>query len=207
ERQRDLATQVINNHAITDTRERNAAKTRWRQAVDQIELLKKGSDALSSDFYTYRYLATEGFLPGYNFPRLPLLAYIPGAPDGSTRQGFLQRPRFLGLAEFGPRSLVYHEGRTFRVVAARLSVGTGGDASAAPQLSTSSMCICGNCGAAHFRDDLNGCHACEAPLAGAPVINHLYRIENVDTWPTVRITANDEDRQRQSFELQTVFEW
>src|SRR5690606_24520856 len=94
ERQRDLATQVINNHAITDTRERNAAKTRWRQAVDQIELLKKGSDALSSDFYTYRYLATEGFLPGYNFPRLPLLAYIPGAPDGSTRQGFLQRPRF-----------------------------------------------------------------------------------------------------------------
>ena len=62
-------------------------KTRWRQAVDQIELLKKGSDALSSDFYTYRYLATEGFLPGYNFPRLPLLAYIPGAPDGSHQAG------------------------------------------------------------------------------------------------------------------------
>src|SRR5690606_2447746 len=142
ERQRDLATQVVNNHAITDTRERNAAKTRWRQAVDQIELLKKGSDALSSDFYTYRYLATEGFLPGYNFPRLPLLAYIPGAPDGSTRQGFLQRPRFLGIAEFGPRSLVYHEGRAYRVVAARLSVGTAGDTSAAPELATVSARIC-----------------------------------------------------------------
>ena len=207
ERQRDLATQVVNNHAITDTRERNAAKTRWRQAVDQIELLKKGSDALSSDFYTYRYLATEGFLPGYNFPRLPLLAYIPGAPDGSTRQGFLQRPRFLGIAEFGPRSLVYHEGRTYRVVAARLTVGTSGDMNAAPELATVSARICTWCGAAHFRDDVNGCHACGTPLAGAQVINRLYRIENVDTWPTVRITANDEERQRQAFELQTVFQW
>src|SRR5690606_12670042 len=207
ERQRDLATQVINNHAITDTRERNAAKTRWRQAVDQIELLKKGSDALSSDFYTYRYLATEGFLPGYNFPRLPLLAYIPGAPDGSTRQGFLQRPRFLGIAEFGPRSLVYHEGRAYRVVAARLSVGTAGDTSAAPELPTGSGRTCAWCGAAHFRDDLNSCHACGTPLNGAQIINRLYRIENVDTWPTVRITANDEERQRQAFELQTVFQW
>jgi hypothetical protein len=207
ERQRDLATQIVNNHAITDTRERNAAKVRWRQAVDQIELLKKGSDALSSDFYTYRYLATEGFLPGYNFPRLPLLAYIPGAPDGSTRQGFLQRPRFLGIAEFGPRSLVYHEGRAYRVVAARLTVGTSGDTNAAPELATVSARICASCGAAHFRDDVNGCHACGTPLAGAQVINRLYRIENVDTWPTVRITANDEDRQRQAFELQTVFQW
>jgi hypothetical protein len=207
ERQRDLAAQVVNNHAITDFRERNAAKTRWRQAVDQIELLKKSSDALSSDFYTYRYLATEGFLPGYNFPRLPLLAYIPGAPDGSTRQGFLQRPRFLGIAEFGPRSLVYHEGRAYRVVAARLTVGTSGAASAAPELATVSARICAVCGAAHFRDDVNGCHACGRPLDGAQVINRLYRIENVDTWPTVRITANDEERQRQAFELQTVFQW
>ena len=33
----------------------------------------------NSDFYTYRYLASQGFLPGYNFPRLPLMAWIPGA--------------------------------------------------------------------------------------------------------------------------------
>lgn len=208
ERQRDLASQVVNNHAITNNAEKRAAKARWNQAIDQIELLKKGSDRQSSDFYTYRYLATEGFLPGYNFPRLPLLAYIPAAQDGSSRQGFLQRPRFLGISEFGPRSLVYHEGRAYRVVAARLTVGTATDASATPQLSTRSARICGWCGAAHFRDDINGCHACGRPLAAkAQIINNMYRIENVDTWPTVRITANDEERQRQAFELQTVFQW
>jgi Lhr-like helicase len=207
ERQRDLADQIIRNHAITDGQERRAAKQRYFQAVDQLELLKRGSDSSSSDFYTYRYLATEGFLPGYNFPRLPLMAYVPGAPDGSTRTGFLQRPRFLGLSEFGPRSLVYHEGRAYRVVAARLGVGTGADAGAAARLSTVSARVCKACGAAHFRDDLNGCHACAAPLGDAQIINNLYRIENVDTQPTLRITANDEERQRQAFELQTVFQW
>nr|MCU0650155.1 DUF1998 domain-containing protein [Gemmatimonadaceae bacterium] len=207
ERQRDLANQVLSNHAITDQRERKAALQRYRQGVEQIDLLKRGSDSSSSDFYTYRYLATEGFLPGYNFPRLPLMAYVPGAPDGSTRTGFLQRPRFLGLSEFGPRSLVYHEGRAYRVVAARLGVGTGADVGAAARLATVSARVCKACGAAHFRDDLNGCHACGAPLGDAQIINNLYRIENVDTQPTLRITANDEERQRQAFELQTVFQW
>src|SRR5690606_37401548 len=171
ERQRDLALQVVNNHAITDYREKRAAKMRLNQAIDQIELLKRGDSSLSTDFYTYRYLATEGFLPGYNFPRLPLLAYIPGSPDGSTRQGFVQRPRFLGIAEFGPRSLVYHEGRAYRVVAARLAVSGSSDATATPQLATRSARVCRHCGAAHFRDDRNGCHACGQPLDGAQVIN------------------------------------
>ena len=207
ERQRDLADEILRNHAITDHEERRAAKRRYAQAIDQIELLKRGTETFSSDFYTYRYLATEGFLPGYNFPRLPLMAYVPGAADGSTRTGFLQRPRFLGLYEFGPRSLVYHEGRAYRVVAARLGVGTGADAGAAVRLATMAARVCGACGAAHFRDDRNGCHACGEPLADAQVINNLYRIENVDTQPTLRITANDEERQRQAFDLQTVFQW
>ena len=44
-------------------------------------------------------------------------------------------------------------------------------------------------------------------LAGAERIDSVYRIENVETNPSVRITANDEDRQRQGFDIQTVFEW
>lgn len=207
ELQRDLAHKVLTNHAITDPVEKRDAKRRYNQALEQIELLKRGKETSSSDFYTFRYLATEGFLPGYNFPRLPLMAYVPGSPDGSTRTGFLQRPRFLGLSEFGPRSLVYHEGRTYRVVAARLSVSTAAEANAAARLTTRAARVCTTCGAAHFGDDRNGCHACGASLAGAQTINNMYRIENVDTQPTLRITANDEERQRQAFELQTVFEW
>ena len=207
ERQKRLANETLNNYAITDRLERDNAKRRLSQAIDQIGLLLHGRDAHTSDFYTYRYLATEGFLPGYNFPRLPLMAYVPGRIDARRGNTFLQRPRFLGLSEFGPRSLVYHEGRAYRVVRARIALSGDAPNAAGDALSTQEIRICPNCGAAHFERHWNNCHACGQSLLNALTINGLYRIDNVDTAPVERITANDEERERQSFELQTVFRW
>ena len=191
----------------TSYREKRAAQTRHAQAVDQLNLLQSGTSALSSDFYTYRYLATEGFLPGYNFPRLPLFAYIPASRDGRGRQTYLQRPRFLALAEFGPRSLVYHEGRAYRVVRALLSLGHRESATPDSQLPTKAVRICATCGAGHLGDDLSVCHACGTSLGDAEIVGNTFRIENVATQPAEQITANDEERQRQGFDLQTTFEW
>ena len=206
EQQRDAARRTMDDYSAPHL-EKRAAQVRHAQAMDQINLLQKGTSSLSSDFYTYRYLATEGFLPGYNFPRLPLMAYIPATSDGRGRQTYLQRPRFLALSEFGPRSLVYHEGRAYRVVRAMLSLNqqTGGTADV--RLPTKTIRICRTCGAGHWNDEASMCHACGLPLGDAEIVNHTYRIENVATQPTERITANDEERQRQGFELQTTFEW
>ena len=206
EEQRDAARRTMDDYS-TPYQEKRAAQTRHAQAVDQINLLQRGTKALSSDFYTYRYLATEGFLPGYNFPRLPLLAYIPASRDGGGRQTYLQRPRFLALAEFGPRSLVYHEGRAHRVVRALLSLGHRDAATPDAQLPTKAVRICASCGAGHFGDDLSICHSCGTSLGSAEVVGNTYRIENVATMPAEQITANDEERQRQGFDLQTTFEW
>jgi hypothetical protein len=111
----------------------------------------------------------------------------------------------LAIAEFGPNSLIYHEGRAFRVTKAKLPaagrvVGEG-------KLATSTLLICDNCGAAHTNPNTERCHACASSLAGTTRVNEVYRIDNVETTPSVRITANDEDRQRRGFEIQTVFEW
>ncbi|HTR56144.1 MAG TPA: DEAD/DEAH box helicase [Kofleriaceae bacterium] len=206
EQQRDAAHKTESDYSAPPA-EKKAAKSRYLQAVDQLDLLQKGSSSQSSDFYTYRYLATEGFLPGYNFPRLPLMAYIPATNDGRGRQTYLQRPRFLALSEFGPRSLVYHEGRAYRVVRAMLSLSHQASATADVRLPTKTVRVCRGCGGGHWNDDFSICHACGAPLGDAEIINHTYRIENVSTQPTERITANDEERQRQGFELQTTFEW
>jgi hypothetical protein len=206
EAQRDAARRTMDDYAAP-YQEKRAAQVRHSQAIDQINLLQRGTSSLSSDFYTYRYLATEGFLPGYNFPRLPLMAYIPASMDGGGRQTYLQRPRFLALSEFGPRSLVYHEGRAYRVVRALLSLGQRDATTPEVQLPTKSVRICTDCGAGHFDDQASVCHACRASLGTADIINHVYRIENVATQPAERITANDEERQRQGFELQTTFEW
>src|SRR6185437_4670346 len=44
-------------------------------------------------------------------------------------------------------------------------------------------------------------------MTGIHPIRNVLRIDNVETRPAERITANDEDRQRQGFEIQTVFNW
>ncbi len=206
EQQRDSARRTMDDYSAPQ-QEKRAAQVRHAQAMDQINLLQKGTSSLSSDFYTYRYLATEGFLPGCNFPRLPLMAHIPATSDGRGRQTYLQRPRFLALSEFGPRSLVYHEGRAYRVVRAMLSLNQQGGGTADVRLPTKTIRICRGCGAGHWNDEASMCHACGLPLGDAEIVNHTYRIENVATQPTERITANDEERQRQGFELQTTFEW
>jgi hypothetical protein len=206
EQQRDSARRTIDDYGAPQ-QEKRAAQSRHAQAIDQLNLLQSGKNPLSSDFYTYRYLATEGFLPGYNFPRLPLMAYVPATNDGRGRQTYLQRPRFLALAEFGPRSLVYHEGRAFRVVRALLSLGHKDSVTADTRLPTKTVRICTTCGGAHFNDHESMCHACGVSLDTAEIVNNTFRIENVATQPAERITANDEERQRQGFELQTTFEW
>lgn len=207
EHQRDEARRIVDNHGLPQ-RERDAAKRRARQAEEQLDLLKKGNERqTSSDFYTYRYLATEGFLPGYNFPRLPLMAYIPSSNEGGGRQTFLQRPRFLALSEFGPRSLVYHEGRSFQVERVMISVGQRESATAEVRLPTKAVRICRSCGAGHFQEAISNCHSCQTPLADAEIVREIYRVENVATRQVERITANDEERRRQGFDLQTIYEW
>lgn len=181
--------------------DRRKIKAAQMQASDQIAILEQGKASNGSDFYSYRYLATEGFLPGYNFPRLPLYAFIPGEGKSGS---FLQRARFLAISEFGPRSLIYHEGRAYRVLKAKLppEVRTGDGA----ELATRDIFICSNCGACHDAE-VERCHACNSPMAGEVPVQRTLRIDNVEAAPAERITANDEERVRQGFDIQTVFSW
>lgn len=202
EAQRDEARRVIDNFGITDSKKRKAAEDLQRQAQRQINSLLSTSSSEYNDFFTYRYLATEGFLPGYNFPRLPLMAYIPGQ-EGDKRRIYVQRPRFVGISEFGPRSRIYHEGRSYRVVRAQLpasELDRGGG-----RLITETAWLCPACGARNRREG-ERCHCCHERETFRP-INFVRRIENLGTKPAELITANDEERQREGFEIITTFSW
>ena len=104
-------------------------------------------------------------------------------------------------------SLFEELGVLYRVVRALLALGPQDSANTDARLPTQSVRICRACGAGHFDDQASLCHGCDAPLGDAEIVNHVFRIENVATQPAERITANDEERQRQGFELQTTFEW
>lgn len=187
---------------------RNEAKRLRREAEAQLELLTAGVGRnQQSDFYSYRYMASEGFLPGYNFPRLPLAAYIPGR---RTRRGsddeFVQRPRFLAITEFGPRSIVYHEGARFIVNKVILPVA--GDTSADERLPMERAKVCGNCGYLHEQPAAGGpdlCERCGATL-GEP-LTELLRLQNVATKRRDRISSDEEERQRQGFEVRTAVQF
>lgn len=215
--QMDLADRIVKSHA-TAARDRANAQRRYGDAARQYAVLLKSGNTQNSDFYTYRYLAGQGFLPGYNFPRLPLMAWIParGGPSASTMArdddgSMVSRPRFLALSEFGPRSLIYHQGRTYRVIRAKLNVGSAEHVSGDSRLATLSSQVCGQCGYGHLgetaEDVVNPdrCENCGALLTESDWIRELYRIETVETLPTERISINDEERQRQGFELQTTY--
>ena len=131
---------------------------------------------------------------------MPSIGSGPGA-----RAAYLQRARFLAIAEFGPRSLIYHEGRAFRVHRAKLPPGVRAENGG--KIATATLFVCDACGAVHQQDEPERCHACGASMAGTHPIRNVLRIDNVETQPAERITANDEERQHQGFDIQTVFAW
>jgi len=173
-------------------------EARRRQAERQLQLLRvETDDPTQSDFYVYRYLASEGFLPGYSFPRLPLTAFLPRDRSTMTDGRYLLRPRFIALSEFGPRALIYHEGSHYDVVGVQFPM-RGGHAGDSPLESAKR---CDDCGYLHDHasQDRDRCEHCDAELQ-APIGN-LLPLGTVQTIPRDRITSDEEERARRGFEV------
>jgi len=191
-----------------DDRER--AKRLRAEAEAQLELLRQeNSTDFQSDFYSYRYFASEGFLPGYNFPRLPLSAWIPARRANAVDE-YVSRPRFIAIREFGPQASIYHEGSIYRVNRVMIPVSNSVDPSEEP-IVTSSAIQCGVCGYLHPAPAGVGpdrCERCDADLAESKWrYNSLFRMTSVSTIRRERISSNAEERQRQGFEIRAAYRW
>ncbi len=201
--------QKIIDNRTADQEQIKEAKGRRKVAETQIDTLLKGKSSFSDDFYSYRELASQGFLPGYNFPRLPLMAYLPPREEGDNKRTFLSRPRFLALGEFGPFSLIYHEGRRYRVDRAILSLSGDDKVSASSKLPLRDALLCPVCGYGHFGEQMSNdlCLNCNASLDNAKKAQRLFRIDNVSTRPVERINANEEERSKQGYDIKTTFQF
>ncbi len=197
------AAHALNSDPTASPKARDDARRRYGEASRRVELLLNESDrAGQSDFYTYRYLASEGFLPGYSFPRLPLAAYIPGSRGKDS--SWLQRARFLAIREFGPNALIYHEGARYQV--SRIALPRGGDGAAAGEVVRTEVKVCQSCGYHHPRQvGVDVCESCGAPLT--VVWRSMLQLQQVITRPRQRISADEEERNRVGYELRTTYRY
>ncbi|NQV36814.1 MAG: DEAD/DEAH box helicase [Candidatus Marinimicrobia bacterium] len=170
------------------------------QAIRQRDLLKNSQTGWAgqlSEFYPYRYLASEGFLPGYNFTRLPLRTFIPKGNSGE----YISRPRFIALREFGPRNVVYHNGTKYRME--QLIVQD-----AAEKLDKAKISV--NSGYYMDKDEFDN-EIC--PFSGVAldsndskvIFTNLLEMGETKSEEIERISCEEEERLSQGFNIETYF--
>ena len=182
------------------SKEYKQAKRNQDQATRQLDLLKndmKGRFNQLSEFYPYRYLASEGFLPGYNFTRLPLRTFIPIGDAGE----YISRPRFIALREFGPGSIIYYNGQKYEIK--QLIVQDAENHLKEAKVSLN---------AGYFlRDnqrDLELCPFTGVSLADNNQVEYLHDLlEMTETRaePRARISCEEEERLSKGFQIDTYF--
>ncbi len=196
------ATQKIESGTLSlGSDEYKKHKRNQDQATRQLDLLRndlKGMSSELSEFYPYRYFASEGFLPGYNFTRLPIRVFLPTSDSSGE---FVSRPRSIALREFGPLNVIYHNGRKYRVcqlvlqdadsavTEAKVSTRTGyfmaGDAAKDSVCPISGADLSDNASKLHLHDLIEMAES---------------RAEEID-----RITCEEEERVSRGFDIQTYF--
>ena len=195
------ASQAIEGGRLTTNGEEYRRYERLqKQANRQLDLLRNDSGGFSnmSEFYPFRYLAAEGFLPGYNFTRLPVRIFVPST---ETVGEYISRPRNLALREFGPLNIIYHNGKKFRV--SQIVVQDAETALSDVKISTKAgYCLMDS------QSDLEICPFSQADLsdnANKEHIHHLLDMKESRGEEIDRISCEEEERRSKGFDIKTYF--
>jgi ATP-dependent helicase YprA (DUF1998 family) len=172
----------------------DASLNRRRVVIEaKLESMRQGK----RDWYLYRYLGGEGFLPGYAFPpQATILSF-------DDHEDELARDPAIALTEYAPGNFVYYRGQRYEVTHARPRTRQA-DGAEAPkvELDVEPMLICPECQRAYVgKDEANRARCeCEADLSGVHPRQGMV-LTNMYAQRRARITADEEERLRLGYVL------
>jgi superfamily II DNA/RNA helicase len=177
--------------------EMKQAKRNAAQAVRQRDLLNnKSVFGNLSEFYPYRYLAAEAYLPGYNFTRLPIRTFIPVGDSGE----YISRSRFIALREFGPRNIIYHKGAKYQIEQLLTREA---------ELNLKQAKVSCNSGYILMDDEYHHeiCPFSNVSLTGTQqeIYSNLLEMSETKTREIDRISCEEEERLSRGFDIKTYF--
>ncbi|WP_276504919.1 DEAD/DEAH box helicase [Terrimonas pollutisoli] len=180
------------------------AKRRHNAGLKQVELLLNDANkeiGNESEFYVFRYLAAEGFLPGYNFTRLPVRTFV--GHKHSDQGEYISRSRAVALREFAPQNVLYHNGSKYEVN--RMSILN-------PDELQRRIKISRDTGYAFLDDEAqvaNNDPITKNELRGANVEfkTNLIELSETEARPRERISCIEEERSSKGYEIEEYFRY
>lgn len=187
-----------------DSEIKKDAKRRHNAGLKQVELLLNDDNkeiGNESEFYVFRYLAAEGFLPGYNFTRLPVRSFV--GYRYADQGEYISRSRAVALREFAPQNILYHNGSKFEV--SRMSIPN-------PEQLQRRIKISVGTGYAFLDDEAetaNNDPITKSELRGRNVEfkTNLIELNETEARPRERISCIEEERSSKGYEISEYFRY
>lgn len=195
---------INNDPTVKDKAIKQEAKRQYAVGLKQKDLLENDSASAfgnNSEFYVFRYLASEGFIPGYNFTRLPVRAFVgyKHMDDGE----YISRPRFISLREFGPGNTIYHNGNKYRINRMMLTDADSLQRRMKISLETGYAFLDQEATTANNDPITNT----ELNAKNAKPFHQLIEVGESEGTPQMRISCEEEERLSKGFQIENYFRY
>ncbi|MHC1597123.1 MAG: helicase-related protein [Methermicoccaceae archaeon] len=150
------------------------------------------------DYFSYRYLASQGFTPNYGFPTHVSTLMLDHRMKRDIRETEMRRDRLIAVSEYAPGNSVYYSGGRYVIKETRAKTLNN-------RPITKRLLICPMCGAYYIGDDVattgGACKVCGALLEEEHPFENAVEMPDQFAIRRHSVTSDEEERMRLGYKL------